>query len=72
MTGQSEVSMTDPFRERHMELVARHEILRVKASEGKFDRAEWWILIYDMNALRMFALANDLKREMTQIKETNT
>ena len=56
--------MTDPYRERHMELVARHEILRVKASEGKFDRAEWWILIYDMNAHAMFALANDLKREM--------
>ena len=56
--------MTDPYRERHMELVARHEILSVKASEGEYDPAEWHGLIYDMNAHKMFALANDLKREM--------
>ena len=63
--------MTDPYRERHMELVARHEILSVKASEGEYDPAEWWVLIYDMNAHKMFAKANDLKREMTQIEETH-
>jgi hypothetical protein len=61
--------MTDPYRERHMELVARHEILRVKASDGEYDPTEWWALIYDMNAHAMFAKANDLKREMTQIEE---
>ena len=65
--------MTDPYRERHMELVARHEILRVKASEGTYEFREWLALIYDMNAHKMFALANDLRREMTNYdtKESN-
>ena len=53
-----------PWTTRYWELVARHELLLQLRSEGEFDKREWNALIAEMKAHGMWAMENDIRREM--------
>jgi len=58
-----------PWTRKYWQLIARHEILEQKRKDGEFDKQEWNTLIEDMEAHGMWALANDIKRDMEKEME---
>ena len=50
-------------------LVGHHEVLRMKAADGDFDPAEWHGLIAEMRANSMWAMGNDVYRELTNLTD---
>ena len=57
------------WEQEYYRLVGHHEVLRVKAADGLFDRAEWHGLIAEMRANSMWAMANDVYRELTNYEK---
>jgi hypothetical protein len=55
-----------PWTQTYWLLIARHEILLQKRKDGEFDKDEWNELIEDLEAHKMFTLANDMRRDMRE------
>jgi hypothetical protein len=53
-----------PWTRKYWQLIARHEILIRRREEGYFWHCEWLELIEDMEAHGMWAMANDVRRDM--------
>ena len=53
------------WEDRYRWLVGHHEVLLQKRNDGEFDEREWNALIKDMKGIGLHAMANDLRREMT-------
>jgi hypothetical protein len=53
------------WEQEYYRLVGHHTVLQMKAADGLFDPAEWHGLIAEMRANSMWALANDVYRELT-------
>lgn len=52
------------WKRKYWELIARHELLLQKRNDSEYAPADWRGLITEVRAHGMWALANDIQREL--------
>lgn len=57
----------DGYEAQYYRLTGHHEVLRMKAADGMFDPAEWRGLIVAMKVAGLWALADEVKAELTNL-----